>query len=178
MAWAAGLCWVIGRMVDSAEQRLEALLQPAVADCGCHVWGIELQRGRGGAHLRVYIDKPGGVSVGDCERVSDEIASLIDLDGGIESSYQLEVSSPGLDRILFRADQYQSHVGQRIDLRLHLPIEGRRRFVGLLAGVEEDQAVVQIDDDEYLFPIEQVQRARIVPQFDQVATRKQQGQLA
>jgi len=116
--------------------------------------------------LRVYIDKPGGVSISDCERISHDLGDVLDLEGLIGGRYDLEVSSPGLDRILFNAEQYADHVGDTVDVRLNFPFEGRKRFVGLLAGVEDGQALVRIEDEEYVLPLENVQRARVVPAFD------------
>ena len=91
---------------------------------------------------------------------------MLDIDEVFTQSYTLEVSSPGMDRILFKVSQFEANVGEVVDVRLNYPFDGRKHFVGRLAGVEDDQAVVQIDDDEFVLPIENVQRARVVPQFD------------
>ena len=133
---------------------------------GCAIWGVEYQAAGKRSRLRVYIDKPGGVSISDCERVSHDLADLLDVEGVIGGSYDLEVSSPGLDRILFNAEQYVGHVGATVDVRLNFPFEGRKRFVGLLAGIEDGEALVRIEDEEYVLPLENVQRARVVPTFD------------
>ena len=137
-----------------------------VEAAGCAIWGVEVHSGGQRSRLRVYIDKPGGVSIGDCERVSHDLGDALDLEGVVGGSYDLEVSSPGLDRILFDAEQYVSHVGETVDVRLNFPFEGRRRFVGLLAGVEDGQALVRIEDQEYMLPLENIQRSRVIPAFD------------
>ena len=140
-------------------------MESAAAAFGCAIWGVEYQSAGKRARLRVYIDKPGGVSIGDCERVSREVGDVLDLEGLIEQGYDLEVSSPGFDRILFNAEQCASSIGETVEVRLNFPFEGRRRFVGLLSGVADAQILLRIEDAEYLLPLENVQRARVIPRF-------------
>ena len=145
--------------------QLETLLGPTVEGLGCRLWGIEyLSQGRRSV-LRVYIDRDAGVSVEDCELVSKQISALLDVEEPIGGSYTLEVSSPGMDRCLFRPDQYAESIGESIDLRLNFPFEGRRRLVGRMVRFENDEVALQLDDTEFLIPLENVQRARIVPDF-------------
>jgi ribosome maturation factor RimP len=148
------------------EKQIEALLTPTVAANGCAIWGVEwLSSGRH-SRLCLYIDRADGISVDDCERISREVSDLLDVEDVLQQNYTLEVSSPGMDRILFSPDQFASNVGQRVDVRLNFPFEGRKRIVGLLTGVEDGEAVVRVDDNEFILPLENVQRARIVPEFD------------
>ena len=148
------------------ERELEALLAPTVRALGCEVWGLEYRpRGRGRATLRLYIESPAGVSIDDCERVSHQVGALLDVEDAIVDAYRLEVSSPGLDRVLFRAEQYRASIGERVDVQLVAPFDGRRRFQGQLAGIEGEDVVLRVAEDEYLLPLEQIQRARIVPDF-------------
>lgn len=152
--------------MNRTEQKVEALLRMTVEGMGCEIWGVEfLSQGRH-SKLRLYIDKAGGVSVGDCEKVSRQVSDVLDVENMFTKGYTLEVSSPGMDRILFNAEQYESNVGETVDVRLNFPLEGKKRVVGLLAGVENAEAIVQADGEEYVLPLENVQRARIVPQFD------------
>ena len=137
-----------------------------VEGMGCEIWGVEfLSQGRH-SKLRLYIDKADGVSIGDCEKVSRQVSDVLDVENIFTKGYTLEVSSPGMDRILFNVEQYESNVGETVDVRLNFPLEGKKRVVGLLAGVENAEAIVQADGEEYVLPLENVQRARIVPQFD------------
>ena len=152
--------------VNRTEQRIEELLGAAAAAFGCVIWGVEHLSAGKRALLRIYIDKPGGVSIEDCERVSHEAGDLLDLEDLIGRGYDLEVSSPGLDRILFNAEQYVGSVGETLDVRLNFPLDGRRRFVGRLAGVKDEQALLDVDGADYSLPIENVQRARVVPHFE------------
>lgn len=154
------------------EEQIEALLAPAVAAQGCELWGLEYMSQGRRSRLRVYIDKADGVTVEDCEKVSREVSDLLDVEDLIPAAYTLEVSSPGMDRILFKPEQYQANLGAVVDVRLNYPFEGRKHIVGVLAAVEEDEAVVRplADDpdagEEFVLPMENIQRARLVPQFD------------
>ena len=130
------------------------------------IWGVELLSHGRHSKLRLFIDNPQGVSIDDCERVSRQVSDVLDVEETFGQSYTLEVSSPGMDRILFKADQFEANVGQTIDVRLNFSLEGKKRIVGLLCGVENGEVIVRIEDEEYLLPLENVQRARIVPRFD------------
>jgi len=163
------------RHLNRREDQIETLLTPTVEALGCELWGIEfLSQGRR-SKLRIYIERPEGVTVEDCERVSREVSDVLDVEDVIPSAYTLEVSSPGLDRILFKAGHYRANIGATVDVRLNFPFEGRKHFVGVLAAVENDEVVVRPtgtgagddgDGEEYLLPLENIQRARLVPQFD------------
>ena len=133
----------------------------------CEIWGVEYMSQGRHSRLRVFIDRADGeVSIDDCERVSRRASDLLDVEDTIHGSYTLEVSSPGMDRTLFKPEQFETCVGERIDVRLNYPCDGRRHIVGVLAGLEDGSAVVRVDDTEYVLPLENVQRASLVPQFD------------
>lgn len=152
--------------MNRTEQQIEGLLKGAVESFGCEIWGVEYFSAGKRSKLRIYIDKPDGVSIDDCESVSREISDHLDAEDMFGGGYTLEVSSPGLDRILFKAEQFEANIGALVDVRLNFPLEGRKRFVGLLANVEDAQALLHLDDTEYVLPLENVRRARLVPQFD------------
>ncbi len=133
---------------------------------GCEIWGVEFFSTGRRSKLRVYIDKSEGVTIDDCETVSREIGDVLDVEDMFGGGYTLEVSSPGLDRILFKTEQFEANIGAVVDVRLNFPFAGRKRFVGLLADVEDAQALVRLDNTEYVLPLENVRRARLVPQFD------------
>ena len=119
--------------------------------------------GAGRTTLRLFIDATDGVGIDDCERVSQQVSALLDVEDPIIDPYRLEVSSPGLDRVLFRLEQYQASIGEQVHVRLAFPFEGRRHFEGRLAGIEGDDVLVHDDEIEYLLPFQQIQRTRIVP---------------
>ena len=137
------------------------MLAPAVEALGFELWGLEqLSQGRHSL-LRIYIDAAPGVDVDDCARVSEQVGAILDVEEPISGDYVLEVSSPGVDRRLFRLDQYASYVGEELDLRLRRPFEGRRKFRGTLRGVEGDEVVLLVDDHEYLLPFGDIEKAQL-----------------
>lgn len=149
------------------ERELEALIAPTAQAFGCEVWGVEYRPwGRGRSTLRVFIDSADGVTIDDCERVSAQISAILDVEDPIVDSYRLEVSSPGLDRTLFRREQYQASVGCLVNVRLAFPLEGRRRIEGVLVGLAGEDVVVRAEEGEFLLPLARIQRTRVVPRFD------------
>jgi ribosome maturation factor RimP len=152
--------------LNKKELQVEELVTPTVEALGCSVWGVELLSQGRHSKLRIYIDRANGVTVDDCADVSRHVSDLLDVEEFKTSAYTLEVSSPGMDRILFRESQYQESIGEQVEVRLNFPFEGRKSFVGMLSDVQDSMAVVQVEDEEYLLPLENIQRARIVPVFE------------
>jgi ribosome maturation factor RimP len=148
------------------EQQLQVILAPAVTALGYEFWGLEYLTHARQAVLRVFIDSPNGITVEDCAKVSRQLSAVLDVEDPISIEYALEVSSPGMDRPLFTLEQYQRYVGQHVKIRLRAPFEGRRNFSGRLVGVETEDVVVVVDDHEFLLPIEMIDKAELVPQFE------------
>lgn len=149
-----------------ADSRIRQLLQPVVEALGCELWGVDLQTGAKTKLLRIYIDKDNDlVGIEDCERVSRQASSILDVEDAINGEYVLEVSSPGMDRPLYEIGQYEKYVGDDISLRLRFPYEGRRNFKGRLTGVDGDEIILVVTDHEYLFPVEGIEKANVVPRF-------------
>ncbi len=138
-----------------------------VESLGCELWGLEyIAQGRNHATLRIYIDRPEvGVVLEDCERVSRQVSAVLDVEDPIQSNYTLEVSSPGMDRPLYTLEQFALFAGEEIAVRLRHPYEGRRKFRGRLQGVEGQEVILAVEDEEYLFPIESIDRANVIPNF-------------
>ena len=149
-----------------ANSELKQLLGPVVEALGCELWGIELQAGGKTKLLRLYIDHAeNGVGVDDCERVSRQASAVLDVEDAINGEYILEVSSPGMDRPLYELSQYEQFIGEDISLRLRFTYEGRRNFKGRLSGVDDDEIVLVVTDHEFLFPVEGIEKANVVPRF-------------
>lgn len=147
------------------DSQLIELLQPIVEGMGFVFWGLEFSASSRHTLLRVYIDHQDGIDVDQCAEVSRQISSVLDVEDPITQEYTLEVSSPGLDRALFTLEQYQQYANHIVDLRLRIPFEGRRKFKGQLLGVEDQDVVLLVDENEYLLPVELIEKAHIVPQF-------------
>jgi len=144
---------------------LHALIEPVVSAMGFELWGIDhLSQGKH-SRLVIYIDHDEGISVDDCADVSRQVSAVLDVEDPVPGEYKLEVSSPGMDRPLFTLEQFARYAGHVVAVKLRLPFDGRRKFQGLLAGVESDEVLLHIDGEEYCFPIEGIDQARVVPQF-------------
>lgn len=145
---------------------LQALIEPVVASMGLELWGIDyLSQGKH-TRLVIYIEHDNGVTVDDCADVSRQVSAVLDVEDPIHGEYRLEVSSPGMDRPLFTLDHFTRYRGHQVNIKLRTPFDGRRKFQGLLAGVEGDDVLLQRDGEEYCFPIDTIDQARLVPRFD------------
>lgn len=139
-------------------QARESWLRDTLGGLGYEL--VDLETSRGGL-LRIFIDSPSGITVEDCARVSNHLTRAFAVEG-IEYE-RLEVSSPGLDRPLKRAEDYLRFAGQKASLRLKLPRDGRRRFEGLVVGVEEGAVVLEVEGERQSFALGDIDRARLVP---------------
>ena len=146
-------------------QVLLDLFETEVAAMGYELLGIELNQSTHGSILRVYIDKEGGIMVEDCVLVSRQLTGLLDVEDPIKGNYDLEVSSPGLDRPLFTIEQFKKVIGETIKLTLYEKYNGRKRFSGILKAVDDEEVVINCDNEEYNVPYRLIDRARLVPQF-------------
>lgn len=142
---------------------LVALIEPVVLDLGYELVGIEhLRQGRHSL-VRIYIDKEAGITLADCEAVSHQVTGLLDVEDPVQGAYNLEVSSPGLDRPLFTLDQVARHAGRTARLNLGAKLAGRRKLSGRIAGTGEDYVLMEVDGEEIQVPGELIEHARIVP---------------
>ena len=147
------------------EQKLQELLQGSVEDLGCDLWGIECQRVGRYLTVRLFIDKEGGVTVDDCADVSRQVSAVLDVEDPIADKYNLEVSSPGLDRPLFTLAQYTRYVGQEIVVHLRIPVADRRKWQGELAKIENDMITLILDKQEQVLAFGNIQKANVVAKF-------------
>ena len=147
------------------EQNLHEMLQGAVEDLGCELWGVECQRTGRFMTVRIFIDKEGGVSVDDCADVSRQISAILDVEDPIVDKYNLEVSSPGLDRPLFSLAQYGRYLGQDIAIHLRIPVMERRKWQGKLERLENDMLILNVDGQEQTFAFGNIQKANVVAKF-------------
>lgn len=146
-------------------EQLEALLRPTIESLGFEFWGLELMQAKG-AKLRIFIDAPVGITVDDCAAVSHQVSGVLDVEEPISGEYLLEVSSPGMDRPLFTAEQCARYIGGRLQLRLLVPVQGRRKLVATLLAVEGEK--LSLEDEGVTFHVlfHEVDKANLIPQFD------------
>ncbi len=154
-----------GQPVTQAAKQLQQLLEPGVTALGYELLGIEhLAQGRHSV-LRLYIDSPEGIGVEDCERVSHQVSGVLEVEDPIKGQYTLEVSSPGLDRPLFKPEHYERFVGEVVSVRLARPLGDRRRFKGRLLALRDGMVVIEQDGVEVALPLEDIDKAQLVPQW-------------
>ena len=147
------------------EQNLQEMLQGAVEDLGCELWGIECQRAGRFMTVRLFVDKEGGVTVDDCADVSRQVSAILDVEDPIADKYNLEVSSPGLDRPLFTLPQFERYIGQDIAVHLRIPVMERRKWQGKLERIENDMVILIVDGQEQVLVFGNIQKANVVAKF-------------
>lgn len=147
------------------EQKLQVISQEAVDALGCELVGIECKRSGRFLTICVYVDKDGGVTIDDCADVSRQISAIMDVEDPIADKYNLEVSSPGLDRPLFTLAHYERYVGETVKIHLRLPVLSRRKWKGDLVHVEGDTITLNVDGEEQSFIFSNIQKGNIIAKF-------------
>ncbi len=142
-----------------------ALAGPIVQAQGCSLWDVEYVREAGQWFLRVYIDRPEGVSINDCEAVSRPLSDALDEADPIEGSYVLEVSSAGADRPLKRPEHFARFMGSPVEVRLYRALDGRKEHVGVLSGWEDGNVTIQTDGESRTFQKKDVAQVRLYVTF-------------
>jgi len=143
---------------------LAKLLEPTVARLGFELADLEVRLGGKGGLVRVFIDKPEGIGLEDCEKVSLAVSALLDVEDPVPGNYSLEVSSPGLDRKLTKVEHFQRFEGETVKVQMRFPIEGRRRFRGTLVSSNDENIVVEVDGESHSLPLKTIDTARLVPE--------------
>jgi len=152
-------------MALAQKDELMALLEPAVLRLGYELADLELQVGRGHGMLRLFIDSEAGITLEDCETVSRQVSSLLDVEDPIPGEYSLEVSSPGLDRRLVKREHFDRFAGSRVKLRLRRLLDGRRNLKATLVRREDEKLVLDEDGTEVIVSLSEVEVARLVPEY-------------
>ncbi|MEM6819271.1 MAG: ribosome maturation factor RimP [Pseudomonadota bacterium] len=152
--------------------KLKALLKPEVDRLGYELVDLEYAGNNRSAVLRIFIDQEAGITLDDCEKVSNEVGAVLDVEDPIPGEYNLEISSPGLDRPLTEPEHFDRYRGERVKLRMEKSFVGRRRLTGLLEGMENDEVVLNIDGEQHSVPFASVEMARLAPDYDAELRRK------
>jgi ribosome maturation factor RimP len=150
-------------MKESVADRIEEIARRVAGPEGLEVVEVEVKGGGNNRFVRISIDKPEGVTHGDCENVSQQVGTILDVEDIIPGGhYTLEVSSPGVERKLIKPQDYQRFQGKKAKITLREPIEGRRNWEGTLAGFEDGAVALETQPGATVrFPIEQVQKANL-----------------
>lgn len=152
------------------EKLLAPLFEKSPYDCA----GVEYISGGKKPCLRVFIDKEGGIGIDDITRLTREISLFLDVESNLDSAYTLEVSSPGLDRTLFKPSQFHAQIGKEISITLSEPIEDHRRFRGRLLSVFENTFEMDCDGQVRCFSFHAVDKAKLIPKYSFKAKDKGQ----
>ena len=147
------------------EHKLADMLRPAVEETGKELLGVEFISAGQHSVLRLFIDHQDGINVDDCAEVSRQVGAILDVEDPISTEYNLEVSSPGVDRPLFSLDHYQAVIGETINVRLSLPLNGRRKFKGTLDAIENDTLLVNVDGEVYELVVSNIDKGNLVAKF-------------
>lgn len=149
--------------VSKKVESLIELLSPAVEAVGFELWGLEFfQQGRHSV-VRLYIDGPEGVGVDDCAAVSHQVSGVLDVEDPITGEYTLEVSSPGWDRPLFTLSQFARFTGNEVSVRLASPLNGRRKYKGVVQRVTDTEVELLVDGAAVLIPFAAIDKANVEP---------------
>jgi ribosome maturation factor RimP len=151
----------MGQTVE--KERLIALIEAPLAALGFELADLDVYVARRGL-LRLFIDREAGVTLEDCERVSEQIGAWLDVEDPLPGSYVLEVSSPGFDRRLRTLGHFARFTGERAKVELKEPREGRRKVTGKLAGTEAGRVLIDVDGEVWRVPLDDIAMARLAPQ--------------
>ena len=141
--------------------KIAEIARPVVEEEGCSLWDVEYVREAGTWYLRVFIDRDGGVSIDDCERVSRRLDPILDEEDPIPDSYVFEVGSAGADRELKRPGDFEQFMGSEVEVKLYRPVDGSKNYTGTLTGYEDGAVSLSVGEKTLRFPKEQVAQVRL-----------------
>lgn len=144
-----------------SQETLEKLIQSTVEGLGYQLWGYEYRPHSENGLLRIYIDSENGIIIEDCAAVSEQISAVFDVEDPIPAAYTLEVSSPGIDRSLFHAEQYKSYVGEMVKIKTRIAINGRRNYKGNITDLTDTEVTLKIDNEYYAIPFDAIDHSRL-----------------
>ena len=147
------------------EEKLEGLLKPTIESMGFDLWGFEYQPAGRHSILRVFVEKEEGINVDDCAAVSRQISAIMDVEDPISSAYMLEVSSPGMDRLLFKPSQFERYKGKTVQVRTAVGVLGRRKFKGPMVQVTDSMVGIEVDGELYEIEYDIIEKANLVAEF-------------
>ncbi|KMJ46038.1 ribosome maturation factor RimP [Xenorhabdus khoisanae] len=150
--------------MSTLEQKLTEMISAPVEALGFELVGLEFIRARVST-LRVYIDSEEGITVDNCADVSHQVSAVLDVEDPISVLYNLEISSPGLERPLFKAEHYQRFMGEEASLLLRMAMQNRRKWQGIIKAVDGEMITVTVDGKDEVFALSNIQKANLVPHF-------------
>lgn len=152
-------------MMSQRSRQLGDLIRPAVEALGLELLGVEYVPQGKHSVLRIYIDSDAGVTVEDCQRASHQVSGVLEVEDPIKGQFNLEVSSPGVERPLFSAEQFARFTGERCSLRLREALNGQKKFTGVISQVVGDTITLTIDDQELNVEMNEIDKANLNPEW-------------
>jgi len=143
-------------------QSLRQLVEPIVESLDYELWHLEMVGGGNNSLLRLYIDHENGITLEDCTRVSREVSAVLDVEDPMSQRYRLEISSPGLDRPLVTEAHFRRYIGEKVRVNLFAPIDGARKYKGVLTNFDDDELRLNCDGVVVNLPFASVAKARLV----------------
>ncbi|MCI6553084.1 MAG: ribosome maturation factor RimP [Lachnospiraceae bacterium] len=150
---------------ETYESRTEELLEPIAEAAGVEIYDVEYVKEGSSYYLRAYIDKPEGVNINDCERVSRALSDALDEKDFIAEAYILEVSSPGLGRALKKDKHLKRSLGEQVELKTYKPIEKCREFQGILKAFDENSVTIEMQGGDLVFARGDIALIRLAVDF-------------
>ncbi|MCF1427295.1 MAG: ribosome maturation factor RimP [Shewanella sp.] len=147
------------------ENRLSEMLKGPVESLGYQLWGVEYLQAGKHSTLRIYIDSESGINIEDCAETSRQVSAVLDVEDPISHEYTLEVSSPGVDRPLFNAQQYARYIGEKSKVQLTMPVDGSRNMTGTITKVEGQMLTLTVDGKEKVVAIDNIRKGNVIAKF-------------
>ncbi|EKD51833.1 MAG: hypothetical protein ACD_62C00170G0007 [uncultured bacterium] len=157
-------------MQNDTREVLRSLVMPLVTQAGYELVDVELAQEGGRKIVRLFVDKPGGISLGECATISHAVEDVLEVEAVISGAYHLEVSSPGLNRPLRTKEHFEAVIGQTVTVSTEEKIDGRRRYRGVLKQVEGDTLVITIDNQDFKVPLNKLSKANLDYHFKTALT--------
>ncbi|MFT4713364.1 MAG: ribosome maturation factor RimP [Glaciecola sp.] len=148
--------------MSSGANKVTELIEPTVEALGLDLWGLELLQQGKFTVLRIFIESGEGITIEDCEKVSRQVSAILDVEDPISGEYTLEVSSPGIDRPLFKISQFEEYADSEVDIKMRSPLDGRRKFKGHITKIDGNAIRIDVDGTEYDLDHSDIEKASVV----------------
>ncbi len=152
-------------MEKEIKEKIKEIIEIPILKKNMELVDLEWRRERNGWVLRIFIDKPGGVTIADCAKISGIVGEILDKENIIHRSYILEVSSPGIERPLVKKEDYERFKGEKAKITLKTPVSGRRNFTGIILGIKKDLVQIEVEGRIWEFSLDNIKKANLQPEI-------------
>lgn len=152
-------------MQEEIKEKIKKIIEIPILKKNIELVNLEWRRERRGWVLRIFIDKPGGVTIEDCAKISEIVGEILDREDIIHHSYVLEVSSPGIERPLVKKEDYERFKGEKAKITLKTPVSGRKNFTGIILGIKENLVQIEVEGKVWELPLDNIKKANLRPEI-------------